>query len=71
MKSSGEKANKNFKFIKNSNKKFELEKCNTPKRRINGNYKFKMDELMALDSKNQDNHSSKKGRKVSISNNNL
>jgi CTD small phosphatase-like protein 2 len=73
MKSSGEKANKTFKYIK-SNKKFELDKCNTPKRRINCGYKLKMDELMIdLENKNQDNHSSKKTRKVSItaSNNNL
>jgi CTD small phosphatase-like protein 2 len=69
MKSSGEKANKTFKFIK-SNKKFELDKCNTPKRKINGEYKLKMDDLM-IDLEN--NHSSKKTRKVSItaSNNNL
>ena len=75
MKSSGEKGNQIFKFVK-YNKKFELDRCETPKRKYNCSYKLKMDDiyydLENNNNKNQDSfNSSKKKRKVSISNSNI
>jgi CTD small phosphatase-like protein 2 len=64
---SGEKSNQiTFKIVRYS-KKFDYDKCNTPKRKLQYNYKVKADEFLTdLDSgKNQDN-SPKKRRKVSI-----
>jgi len=75
MKSSGEKGNQIFKFVK-YNKKFELDRCETPKRKYNCSYKLKIDDiyydLENNNNKNQDSfNSSKKKRKVSISNSNI
>ena len=61
MKSSGEKGNQIFKFVK-YNKKFELDRCETPKRKYNCSYKLKMDDiyydLENNNNKNQDSFNS-------------
>ena len=72
MKNSVDRNNRiQFKYVGNT-KRFDYEKCNTPKRRLQYNYKTKGDEFFIdLDSIKIQDNSSKKNRKVSISLNNI
>ena len=63
---------KNNNFLIYANKKFEQENCGTPKRRINWNFKLKMDESFKDSEHNTDVPRTTKGnRKISFFDNNI